>query len=431
MAVNEAYDGLGGTWSLYWNVYNRNSIDNNGMDLIGTVHYGTSYDNAFFNGSQIVFGDGDGVIFNRFTISIEIMGHELTHGVTAATAKLENQGQSGALNESISDVFGSLVKQYNAVPQQTAAQADWLIGAGLLTAGVNGVALRSMKAPGTAYNDSRLGGKDPQPDNMSGYVNTTSDNGGVHLNSGIPNRAFYLVAMALGGYAWEKAGHIWYITLLDSRLSTTASFVDFAKLTADNAVRLYGQAEQDAVIAAWATVGITLQFTPVYHQGDPGSGIGGYDLRSPADQVFAFDYDGSGKLDHLALYRPGTGTIWILKNTGGNFTPVYHQGDPGSGIGGYDLRSPADQVFAFDYDGSGKLDHLALLPARHRHHLDPEEAHGRERSRPSTIKATPATGLAATTCGPQADRVFAFDYDGTASSIIWSAIGPAQAPFGS
>jgi Zn-dependent metalloprotease len=313
VAVNEAYDGLGGTWSLYWNVYNRNSIDNNGMDLIGTIHYGTSYDNAFFNGSQMVFGDGDGVIFNRFTISIEIMGHELTHGVTAATANLAYQGQSGALNESISDVFGSLVKQYNAVPQLTAAQADWLIGAGLFAAGVNGVALRSMKAPGTAYNDSRLGGKDPQPDNMSGYVNTMSDNGGVHLNSGIPNRAFYLVAMALGGYAWEKAGHIWYITLLDSRLSTTASFVEFAKLTADNAVRLYGQAEQDAVIAAWATVGIRLQFSPVYAQGDPGSGIGGYDLRSPADRVFAFDYDGSGKLDHLALYRPGTGTIWILK----------------------------------------------------------------------------------------------------------------------
>ena len=169
VAVNEAYAGLGGTWNLYWNVYNRNSIDNNGMDLIGTVHYGNKYDNAFFNGSQMVFGDGDGVIFNRFTISIDIMGHELTHGVTAATAKLVYQGQSGALNESISDVFGSLVKQYSATPQQTAAQADWLIGAGLLASGINGVALRSMKAPGTAYNDPRLGGKDPQPDNMSGY----------------------------------------------------------------------------------------------------------------------------------------------------------------------------------------------------------------------------------------------------------------------
>ena len=101
-------------------------------------------------------------------------------------------------------------------------------------------------------------------------------------------------------------------------------------------------------------------FGPVYAQGDPGIGIGGYDLKSPADQAFAFDYDGSGKLDHLAVYRPGTGTIWILKNSGGSFTPVYAQGDPGSGIGGYDLKSPADRVIAFDYDGSGKLDHLAV-----------------------------------------------------------------------
>jgi hypothetical protein len=101
-------------------------------------------------------------------------------------------------------------------------------------------------------------------------------------------------------------------------------------------------------------------FSPVYHQGDPGNGIGGYDLKSPADQAFAFDFDGSGKLDHMALYRPGTGTIWILKNGGGVFSPVYNQGDPGFGIGGYDLKSAADRGFAFDYDGSKKEDHLAL-----------------------------------------------------------------------
>ena len=101
-------------------------------------------------------------------------------------------------------------------------------------------------------------------------------------------------------------------------------------------------------------------FVPIYHQGDPGDGIGGYDLKSFADRVFAFDYDRSGKLDHLALYRPGTGTIWILHNDNGNFVPVYQQGDPGEGIGGYDLNSFADRAFAFDYDRSGKLDHLAL-----------------------------------------------------------------------
>jgi hypothetical protein len=81
---------------------------------------------------------------------------------------------------------------------------------------------------------------------------------------------------------------------------------------------------------------------------------------STADRAFAFDYTGSGTLDHLALYRPGTGTIWILKNVNGTFTPVYQQGDPGNGIGGYNLLSTADQVFAFDFTGSGTLDHLVL-----------------------------------------------------------------------
>lgn len=252
-AVDEAYDGLGATFDLYWDVFHRNSIDNAGMNLIGTVHYGTNYDNAVFNGSQMVFGDGDAKYFNRFTIAIDVMGHELTHGVTAHQANLVYHDQPGALNESISDVFGSLVKQ--RAGQQTAAEADWLIGAGLFTPAVKGVALRSMKAPGTAYNDPRLG-KDPQPSNMSNYVVTSADNGGVHINSGIPNHAFYLCAVALGGYAWEKAGSIWYATLCDPRLTSTAQFQDFANLTAINARSLFGTTVQQAVISAWQQVGI-------------------------------------------------------------------------------------------------------------------------------------------------------------------------------
>ena len=254
VSVNEAYDGLGATFDLYYDVYGRNSIDNNGLDLLATVHYGNKYNNAFWNGSQMVFGDGDGTIFNRFTIAIDVIGHELTHGVTGATAGLEYHDQPGALNESMSDVFGSLVKQRSL--GQTAAQADWLIGAGLLASGIHGVALRSMKAPGTAYDDPVLG-KDPQPDHMSRYNPTTSDNGGVHINSGIPNRAFYLAAIALGGNAWDIAGKIWYATLLDSRLSKTASFVDFASLTVEHANNLFNSTVQAAVFQAWNTVGIT------------------------------------------------------------------------------------------------------------------------------------------------------------------------------
>jgi Zn-dependent metalloprotease len=253
VAVDEAYGGFGATFDLYWDVYGRNSIDNNGMDLVGTVHYGDQYDNAFWDGAQMVFGDGDGTIFNRFTIAIDVIGHELTHGVTAATAALEYHDQPGALNESVSDVFGSLVKQRSL--SQTAVQADWLIGAGLLAANIHGVAIRSMKAPGTAYNDPLIG-QDPQPDHMSRYVDTTSDQGGVHTNSGIPNKAFYLIAIAIGGNSWDVAGNIWYRTLLDSRLSPAPQFQEFANLTAYNANQLYGPSTEAVVVQAWHDVGI-------------------------------------------------------------------------------------------------------------------------------------------------------------------------------
>lgn len=188
VAVDEAYDYLGITHDFFWKEYQRDSLDNKGLILTGTVHYGREYQNAFWNGQQMVFGDGDGEIFNRFTIAIDVVAHELSHGVTETEAGLIYFEQSGALNESLSDVFGSLVKQYHL--KQTADKADWLIGEGLLAEGINGKGLRSMSEPGTAYDDPLLG-KDPQPAHMKDFIKTREDNGGVHLNSGIPNRAFY------------------------------------------------------------------------------------------------------------------------------------------------------------------------------------------------------------------------------------------------
>lgn len=262
VTVNEAYDGSGVTYDLFNDVYERNSIDGSGMRIDSTVHYRTGYDNAFWNGEQMVYGDGDENLpvderlFNRFTIALDIVGHELTHGVTQFEAKLTYFQQPGALNESMSDVFGSLVKQYQLA--QTAAEADWIIGAGLLTANVNGVGIRSMKAPGTAYDDPVLG-KDPQPGHMKDYVDTISDNGGVHINSGIPNRAFYVTALELGGRAWEKAGQIWYVTLKD-KLTANSNFQDCANLTYQVAGELYGAGglEQQAVQKGWAEVGLTV-----------------------------------------------------------------------------------------------------------------------------------------------------------------------------
>jgi len=252
--VNEAYDFSGTTYDFFKQVFDRNSVDGKGMRLDSSVHYSVDYDNAFWNGAQMVYGDGDGVIFQRFTKSLEVIGHELTHGVTQFEAALEYHDQPGALNESFSDVFGALTKQWKL--KQTADKADWLIGAGLLAKGVNGVAIRSMKAPGTAYDDPRLG-KDPQPAHMKNYFKGSADNGGVHINSGIPNHAFYLVATALGGNAWDRAGKIWYDTLTNM-IGPNTTFKQAANATVRSAGNRFGSGskEQKAVTSAWKQVGV-------------------------------------------------------------------------------------------------------------------------------------------------------------------------------
>jgi Zn-dependent metalloprotease len=253
--VDEIYEWLGVTFDFYNTAYGRNSIDGGGLPLVASVHYGVDYDNAFWEGSQMVYGDGDQQLFATFTGPLDVTGHELTHGVTQYSGGLDYQGQSGALNESLSDVFGSLVKQYHL--GQTADQADWLIGQGMFVPSVKGVALRSMKAPGTAYDDPNLG-KDPQPAEMAHYVETENDNGGVHVNSGIPNHAFYLAATAIGGHAWEKAGRVWYDTLTSRTVPSGADFATFASMTFATAGKLFGvkSTESDAVRDAWSAVGV-------------------------------------------------------------------------------------------------------------------------------------------------------------------------------
>ena len=246
VAVDEAWAGIAGSLALFRDVYGRDSYDDNGGFVSVTVHYERDYDNAFWDGTQLVFGDGDGEIFERFTKPVDVLGHEFTHAVTERTAGLVYQGQPGALNESVSDVFAACLKQ--RLLGQRADQGDWLIGAGLFLPGINGTALRSMSAPGTAYDDPALG-TDPQPADMSGYIETTDDNGGVHLNSGIPNRAFHLAATAIGGSSAEGAGRVWY-----AALGLVAEDVDFAGFAAA-CVQVAGE-HADAVRAAWTEVGV-------------------------------------------------------------------------------------------------------------------------------------------------------------------------------
>jgi Zn-dependent metalloprotease len=247
--ANQAYDNVGKTFEFYQTVFDRNSVDNRNAELDSYVHYARDFDNAFWNGTEMVYGDGKQ--FHDFAGALDVIAHELTHGVTQFMIPpegLDYQDQSGALNESFSDVFGSMCKQW--AKGQTVAAADWLIGDSIVPAGWK--ALRSMSEPGTAYPG------DPQPGHMKKYAQMTDDNGGVHINSGIPNRAFFLAAKNLSptGHSWEKAGKVWYATyrLLDAN----ATFQTAARATAQAAAHLFGDtsAEKKGVTAAWSEVGV-------------------------------------------------------------------------------------------------------------------------------------------------------------------------------
>ena len=201
---------------------NLDSIDNLGLDLILNVHFSANYNNAFWDGDEMTFGDGDGVIFSGFPRSLDVVAHGLAHGVTQFTAGLIYKGESGALNEHFSDVFGTTITQW--VNGETPETADWLIGDEIMGPQLFGEALRSKRNPGAAYDNAVLG-KDPQPATYADRYTGTADNGGVHLNSGIPNRAFYLAATELGSTL--LAARIWYHAL--QFLKPAATFSQAAK----------------------------------------------------------------------------------------------------------------------------------------------------------------------------------------------------------
>ncbi len=262
-AVDEAAAGITATLDLFRDAYARDSYDGAGAELLLTVHYGRNYANAFWDGSHLVFGDGDGKVFRRFTRAVDVLAHEFTHGLTEHTAALVYQGQSGALNESVSDVFAICLKQ--RLLGQDAAGGSWLIGEEIFAEGVSARGLRDMERPGTAYDDPRLG-TDPQPAHLDDYVETTDDNGGVHLNSGIPNRAFVLAAQAVGGETATGAGRIWFDTLTSGDLAPRADFAAFAAAT----VAAAGE-HADAVRDAWAQVGVTASSSSSSTGSSPGS----------------------------------------------------------------------------------------------------------------------------------------------------------------
>lgn len=249
--VDNVYDYTGIVRQYYKEVHGKDSIDGRGMKMISTVNYGDNYQNAFWNGKQMTYGHpADKSPFKTFVL-LDVTGHEITHGITQKTGGVFYWGQAGALNEHISDVFGELIQQKHR--GQTAEQADWVIGDGIWKDGVKGTGIRNMLNPGTAFDDPKIG-KDPQPAHMKDYVSTWKDAGGVHYNSGIPNRAFALFAKAVGGNAWETPGKIWYEAT--QNVGMFPSFASFAQLTIDAAKKLGHHAEVAKLEQAWADVGV-------------------------------------------------------------------------------------------------------------------------------------------------------------------------------
>ena len=243
----------GKVYDYYKSIHNRNAIDNKGGTMNVVVNFKSGYNNAFWNGQYMVFGNGDGSTFSDLTGSADVTAHEMAHGITEWSANLLYENQSGALNESFSDIFGTLFEFW-----LEGAGGDWLMGEDVFTPGTAGDALRSMSNPGGAEVPS--GSR--QPSTMAQYVNLPNteagDFGGVHVNSGIPNKAFYLFATS-AGVTKEDAGKVYY-RALTTYLTKNAQFVDCRLAVIKSAEDLFGgpgNAKALAAAAAFDAVGIT------------------------------------------------------------------------------------------------------------------------------------------------------------------------------
>ncbi|HJR07520.1 MAG TPA: M4 family metallopeptidase [Pyrinomonadaceae bacterium] len=267
----DAHYGAGKVYDYYLNTHGRRGIDGAGgpayfaaadgvTGLISSVvHYGVGYNNAFWNGSYMTYGDGNGSSFSPL-VTLDICGHEMTHGVTERTANLAYVNESGALNESMSDVFGAMVERY----AQGQTSNTWKIGEQCYTPGIAGDALRYMDNPHAASNSGFTA--DDDPDHYAERYTGTGDSGGVHINSGIGNKAFYLVAVGgthhrsgvtVTGIGADAAARIWYRALTTYMTSST-NYKGARTATLNAAAALYGtgSTNYNAVAQAWTACGV-------------------------------------------------------------------------------------------------------------------------------------------------------------------------------
>lgn len=251
----DAHYGAAKTWDYYKLVHGRNSYDNLGTTIKSYVHYSTNYNNAYWNGSVMTYGDGDGTTFTPL-VTLDVAGHEITHAVTEKTANLAYQNESGALNEAFSDIFGAAIEFY-----AKGASGNWLIGEACYTPATSGDALRSMSNPNA----------EGQPDTYQGtyWYTGTGDNGGVHYNSGVANFWFYL--LSVGGSGTNDKGTAYSVTgigitkaekiayrALSVYMTSSTNYAGARTATLNAATDLYGSAsaEYTQVANAWAAVGV-------------------------------------------------------------------------------------------------------------------------------------------------------------------------------
>lgn len=305
-AAVDAHYYAGLVYDYYYNTFGRNSFDNNGSSIISTVNYSTNYNNAGWTGSQMIYGDGDGIQFAPLSGALDVVAHELTHAVTEYTANLEYRDQSGALNESFSDVFGVIIE---------GDTSDWLLGEDIYTPGTPGDALRSMSDP-TLYN---------QPDHMDDYYYTSEDNGGVHTNSGIPNKAFYLIASNIG---FSKSGKIYY-RALTQYLTSQSDFNDARDALLQSAEDLYGygSTEYNAVADGFEAVGIGSSsgndnyepndtLSSAYGPIDSGVNYDSFISSSSDIDYYKFDISNTGNISVSLTNLPGDYDIYLLDSSG-------------------------------------------------------------------------------------------------------------------
>lgn len=249
VSVQRTYDETDRMATFLRKEFKRNSIDGAGMTLMSSVHYGKKYNNAMWNGLQMVYGDGDGELFVDFTLGTDVIGHELVHGITQYTLQLEYDDEPGGLNESLSDCFGSMFRQWRK--KQDAASADWLIGNDIIgpaTRERGYTCLRDLSEPDGKHCLA------PQPTRHA-ELKPGQD---PHNTSGPPNLAFCTACKLVGGYSWETVGKIWYHAMTASGMMPRMSMAQFAGKTREAATELYGKesAAESAVDAGWKKVGL-------------------------------------------------------------------------------------------------------------------------------------------------------------------------------